>query len=150
MTGIGMGTDNNTRQQKWQQHMMRGTTRTGEEWKVQAMDPAPYNEECKKGPRDINISWAVGKFFLFHFIFLSLTKFLVINYWQQLPGLAENREGHQETHGGETCQVSTSQPPSQCHITDTRHLPPTQNINPAPTSSLMKNCSYGGLWVQLG
>ena len=80
MTGIGMGTDNNTRQQKWQQHMTRETTRTGEEWKVQAMDPAPYNEECKKGPRDINISWAVGKFFLFHFIFLSLTKFLVINY----------------------------------------------------------------------
>jgi hypothetical protein len=38
------------------------------------MDTAPYNEEHKKGPTDvINVSWAIGKFFLVHFIFLLLT-----------------------------------------------------------------------------
>ena len=46
-----------------------GTIRT-EERKVQAMDTAPYDEEPKKGPRDVDVvSWAVGKFFLVHFIF---------------------------------------------------------------------------------
>ena len=72
-----MGMDNDMRQQKWQWHMTRGMTRTGEEQKVQVTDQVPYDEEHKKGPRDINISWAVDKF---HFIFLSLTKFLDINY----------------------------------------------------------------------
>jgi hypothetical protein len=58
----------NITKQQW--HTMRGTMRTGQEWKVQAMDPALYDEEhTKKGPRDINVSWAIGKFFPcpFHF-----------------------------------------------------------------------------------
>ena len=49
MTGTGM--DNNMTWQKQQQCMRRRTTRMGQEWKVQVMDPAPYNEEHKKGPK---------------------------------------------------------------------------------------------------
>jgi len=48
--GMGTGTDDMTRQ-KWQRHTTRGTTRTGEERKAQAMDPALYDEECKKRPK---------------------------------------------------------------------------------------------------
>ena len=48
-----------------------GMMRT-EERKVQAIDTAPYNEEHKKGPRDVvNISWAIDKFFLHFFFFVA-------------------------------------------------------------------------------
>ena len=66
--------DNDMRQQKRQRHMTRGTTRTGEERKSQATDPAPYDEERKKGPRDVNVSWAVGKFFFISFHFFVTNK----------------------------------------------------------------------------
>ena len=46
MTGMGTGMD----RQRWQQCMMRGMTRTGQEWKLQATDTALYDEEHKKGP----------------------------------------------------------------------------------------------------
>ena len=52
-----------------------------EEQKAQVTDTALYDEEHKKGPRDVNdVSWAVGKFFLVHVIFWLLMKFLDINY----------------------------------------------------------------------
>jgi hypothetical protein len=114
-----------------------------EEWKVQATDMALYDEEYKTGLRNIiNISWAICKSPLVHFIPLSLTKFLDINYCQQqqLPSPVENREEHWETHEGKSHQVSTSQPPSQCHVTDTQRLPPMRNIDPAPASTPIRNC----------
>jgi hypothetical protein len=50
-----------------------------EEWKVQVTDTALYDKEHKKGPRDVDISWAIGKFFfLVQFIFLLLTKILMM------------------------------------------------------------------------
>jgi hypothetical protein len=57
-----------------------GTMRT-EEWKAQATDTAPYDEERKKGPRDVvDVSWAVGKFFFISFHFFVANKVLDINY----------------------------------------------------------------------
>ena len=46
----------------------------GEEQKAQAMDPVPYDEEHKKCPRDINVSWAVSKFFFISFHFFVTNK----------------------------------------------------------------------------
>ena len=53
-----------------------GAMRTGQEQKAQAMDPALYNGNTKKGPRDIiSISWTIGNCKSF-FLFIS---FFVIN-----------------------------------------------------------------------
>jgi hypothetical protein len=50
-TGMGTGMDNDTTRQKRQRCTRRRTTRMGQEWKAQAMDPAPYDEEHKTGPK---------------------------------------------------------------------------------------------------
>jgi hypothetical protein len=49
----------------------------GQEQQGQATDTAPYDEEHKKGPRDVNnVSWAIGKFFSCSFQFFVTNKVL--------------------------------------------------------------------------
>ena len=43
--------------------------------------------------------------------------------------------------------VSTSQPPSQCHITHTWHLPPMQNIDQASTPRPTGSCLESRMWA---